>query len=67
VSDADLRAGLDQAGVDPAVSQAIVDENASARLDGLKAALAILALMAVIALFFSRRIPARRVDLPPEP
>ena len=57
VSDADLQSGLDQAGVDPAVSQAIVDENAAARLDGLKAALAILALMAVIALFFSRRIP----------
>jgi len=57
VSDTDLQAGLDQAGVDPALSQAIVDENAAARLDGLKAALAILALMSVIALFFSRRIP----------
>jgi hypothetical protein len=30
----------------------------TARLDGLKAALAILALMSVIALFFSRRIPS---------
>jgi hypothetical protein len=57
VSDADLQTGLDQAGVDPSVSQAIVDENAAARLDGLRAALAILALMSVIALFFSRRIP----------
>ena len=67
VSDADLQAALDQAGVDPTVSQAIVDENAMARLDGLKAALAILALMSVIALFFSRRIPTHRVDRPPEP
>jgi MFS family permease len=61
VSDADLQAGLDQAGVDPTVSQAIVDENETARLDGLKAALAVLALMSVIALFFSRRIPSEPV------
>jgi hypothetical protein len=67
VSDADLQAALDQAGVSPEVSQAVVDENEDARLDGLKAALAILALMAVIALFFTNRIPAHRVDRPPEP
>jgi len=67
VSDADLQAALDQAGVDPTVSQAVVRENAEARLDGLKAALAILALMSVIALFFSRRIPASPNLTPPEP
>jgi MFS family permease len=61
VSDADLEASLDQAGVDPAVSQEIVDENEKARLDGLKAALAVLALMSVIALFFSRRIPSEPI------
>jgi MFS family permease len=61
VSDAELQAALDLEGVDPTVSQAIVDENAEARLDGLKAALAILALMSVIALFFSRRIPAEPI------
>ena len=57
VSDADLQDALDRAGVSPDVSQAVVDENEEARLDGLRAALAILALMAVIALFFSGRIP----------
>jgi MFS family permease len=67
VSDADLQAALHQAGVSPEVSQAVVDENEDARLDGLKAALAILALMAVIALFFSNGIPAHRIDRPPEP
>ena len=61
VSDADLRTALDQAGVDPTVSEEIVDVNEMARLDGLKAALAILALMSVIALFFSRRIPAEPI------
>jgi MFS family permease len=57
VSDAQLEQGLADAGVDAATSQAIVDENASARLDGLKAALAVLALFALLALFPSRRIP----------
>jgi EmrB/QacA subfamily drug resistance transporter len=57
VSDADLSAALTQAGVDPAVSQAVLDENEQARLDGLRTALAALALIALIGLFFSGRIP----------
>jgi EmrB/QacA subfamily drug resistance transporter len=57
ISDADLDAALTQAGVDPAVSQAVLDENEQARLDGLRTALAALALMALIGLFFSNRIP----------
>ena len=57
ISDADLDAALTQAGVDPAVSQAVLDENEQARLDGLRTALAALALMALIGLFFSGRIP----------
>ena len=44
ISDADLDAALTQAGVDPAVSQAVLDENEQARLDGLRTALAALAL-----------------------
>ena len=63
ISDADLDAALTQAGVDPAVSQAVLDENEQARLDGLRTALAALALIALIGLFFSGRIrgssPAR--------
>jgi EmrB/QacA subfamily drug resistance transporter len=57
ISDADLGAALTQAGVDPAVSQAVLDENEQARLDGLRTALAALALIALIGLFFSGRIP----------
>ena len=39
---------------------AIVDENAQARLDGLRSALAVLALIAVVGLFFTGRIPAEQ-------
>src|SRR5262245_34223262 len=57
VSDADLEAALDAANVDPATSDAALDAYADARLDGLKAALAILALLTLSALFLAPRIP----------
>ena len=57
VSDADLETALDDAGVPRKTADAIVDENADARLVGLRAALAVLALIALVALFFSRRLP----------
>jgi EmrB/QacA subfamily drug resistance transporter len=57
LSDAQLSTSLDQAGASPEVKQAALDENAAARLDALRAALAILALAALIALFFTFRIP----------
>jgi len=60
ISDADLDAALTQAGVDPAVSQAVLDENEEARLDGLRTALAALALIALIGLFSSGRIPKQQ-------
>jgi EmrB/QacA subfamily drug resistance transporter len=60
VSDADLSKELDQAGVSPAVSDEVVTANANARIDGLRAALAVLALMAVISLFFVPRIPVKQ-------
>jgi len=60
ISDAQLESALQQAGVDQATTQAIVDENEQARLDGLRSALALLALVAVLALFFTRRIPTRQ-------
>jgi Major Facilitator Superfamily len=60
VSDADLEAALEEAGATPDVTQAVVDENEEARLDGLRSALALLALIAVVALFFTRRIPDRQ-------
>jgi MFS family permease len=58
VSDAQLSQALADANVPPETSQAIVSENEQARLDGLKAALSILAALSLLALFSSRRIPA---------
>ncbi len=60
ISDADLETALADAGVDPSASQAIVDVNEQARVDGLRSALALLAIIGVIALFFTKRIPTRQ-------
>jgi len=60
ISDADLEKALDDAGVNDKTAQAIVDENADARLDGLRAALSVLALIALAALFFGRSIPVKQ-------
>jgi EmrB/QacA subfamily drug resistance transporter len=60
VSDAQLGSALKDAGVDPTTTQAIVDQNEQARVDGLRSALALLAIVAVIALFFTKRIPTRQ-------
>jgi EmrB/QacA subfamily drug resistance transporter len=57
ISDADLESALEDAGVDEQTTQAVVDENEQARVDGLRSALALLALVGVIALFFTKRIP----------
>jgi len=57
ISDADLTAALEGAGVSQDASTAIVDVNQQARLDGLRAALVALAAVALLALFFARRIP----------
>jgi MFS family permease len=56
VSDAQLHAALDEAGVPADTANAIVDENSKARLDALRAALAVLALVGLTG-WISRRIP----------
>ena len=60
ISNSDLSTALDEAGVDQATANAIIEENADARLDGLRAALSVLALIALVALFFARGIPTRQ-------
>jgi MFS family permease len=65
LSDMDLRAALDQANVPPQTTDAIVKENATARIDGLRASLSVLAIVALIALFFSRRIPTQQPSAAP--
>ena len=49
-----LQNALTQAGVDPAVTQAALDANRQARVDGLRSALAVLALIALLGLFVAR-------------
>jgi hypothetical protein len=51
--------------VPSATSEAIVAENTTARLDGLKSSLAVLAVLALIAQFFTRRIPTMQPRLAP--
>jgi MFS family permease len=60
ISDADLETALGDAGVDPTTTQAVVDVNEQARVDGLRTALALLAIIGVIALFFTKSIPSRQ-------
>jgi len=60
ISDADLQTALDDAGVPAETSQEIVEVNQDARLDGLRAALVLLAGFALLALFAARRIPTEQ-------
>jgi MFS family permease len=60
ISDADLQTALDDAGVAPKTADAIVDENAQSRLNALQTSLAILSLFALVALFFSRKLPTKQ-------
>jgi hypothetical protein len=65
VPDDQLSAALADAGVTGATAQAIVDENEAARLDGLRASLSVLALISLLALFFSRGVPTRQPGVEP--
>jgi MFS family permease len=61
ISNADLEAELREANVPSRQAQAIVDENEAARIRGLRASLSVLAIVALIALYFARLIPAEAV------
>jgi MFS family permease len=65
ISDADLRKGLATTSLPPPAQDAIVAENASARLVGLRTALSVVALVIVIALFLARMLPATPVGADP--
>jgi MFS family permease len=60
VSDKDLQGALDKAGVQPKTAAVVVEENATARLDGLRSSLSVLAAIALVALLCSRMIPAQQ-------
>src|SRR5437764_2498951 len=57
LSDTDLRAALDKAGVPKQTADAAVPENSTARIDSLRSSLSVVALLALIALFFRLNIP----------
>ena len=57
VSDKDLEEALDAAGVPPEEAEPVLEAYSTARLDGLRASLSVLGLLALLALFFSGRVP----------
>ncbi|MGW7683237.1 MFS transporter [Kribbella sp. NPDC054772] len=60
VSNDQLSQALSKAGVDQKTADAITDENEQARLDGLRASLAALALISLLSLFLSSNLPTRQ-------
>jgi MFS family permease len=60
LSDADLESAFEDAGLDQTTTEAIVDENADARVRALRSSLAVIAGVALLALFFTGRIPTRQ-------
>jgi MFS family permease len=67
LSDKDLETALNDAGVRGDTATAIVDENSKARLKALRDALAVIALVAALALFFTGPIPTRQPGSEPRP
>jgi hypothetical protein len=67
LSDADLESALAGAGVTEDAASAIVEENSKARLGAMRAALAVVAIVAALALFFSGGIPTRQPGSSPRP
>jgi MFS family permease len=59
VSDQALDDALAEAGVPEETAAAVVDTNESARIDGLRLSLTVLAGIALLALFFTRLLPTR--------
>jgi hypothetical protein len=57
ISDADLEAALNDARLSSRTTDAALGAYRDARLDGLESSLAILAVLAILALFFAQRIP----------
>jgi MFS family permease len=65
VSDADLEVALEKANVDSTTADAALDAYSEARINGLRSALAILALLSMVALFLAQRIPNRQPGAAP--
>ena len=57
VSDDDLETALSDANVPAEASDAILEKNEESRIEGLRVAMALLAILSLIALVFTRGIP----------
>jgi hypothetical protein len=66
-SDKDLKAALDDAHVPARTADAVVATKTQSRINGLRSALAILALISLVALLFTRGIPTVQPGAIPEP
>jgi MFS family permease len=64
VSDDDLKSALEKANVSSETSEQALDAYSSARIEGLKAALAILGVLVLVALFYAQRIPTTQPGAP---
>jgi hypothetical protein len=60
ISDADFNAALDEAGVRNKTAEAALADYQDARIDGLKTSLGILAVLALVGLLYSGRIPRKQ-------
>ncbi len=60
ISDADLKTALNKAGVSGSAANAILDENEKARLAALRSSLSVLAIIALVAMLLSFRIPTEQ-------
>ena len=60
ISDKDLETQMKAAGYSQAEIDIAVDQNEKSQIDGLRAALSVLAVMGVISLFFTGRIPKKQ-------
>lgn len=67
ISDKQLRKALDSGGVDQETADAIMAVNSGSRLEALRAALALTALLATAALFITGRLPEVAVGAQGEP
>jgi len=65
ISDAALKTALDKANVSPSTADALVNENEEARIAGLQSALAVVVLVTLGALFYTRRIPPHPLQSAP--
>jgi EmrB/QacA subfamily drug resistance transporter len=64
VSSDEVRAGAESAGVDPATTDALVENYEDAQLEALKTAFLFAAFLTVCSLWTTRRLPSRRFDEP---